>query len=347
MVEEKLSDKYKKTSEPELQTGKSKSGSPLTFNGSEFSGGTSQSDTSVISYIQRLKHESRENTMILLLGETGVGKSYGVIQLAKGYARDNPITGKRARMAFIFDCNGEPEYAKEFPNAITPKQILSVTRPDVYRILPIKEDGNLMDDEEIREAMIFIAKNGKRCAMFFDDIDSYFEGAKPRDLSRLFMGFRHRGGRDVVFIHQRWSVILPKERAGAKYISLRHTSESVELTKGRWKNAEILMIAENMVEEQYELSEKMYLMNKIGKDEYKKRRSFFVDIDVRLNKIVGVYSKKCFVRNCIKYLNANPSIISQFQKINCDKNGNVIYDREQAIQKVIETRLWKYFAGRE
>lgn len=357
METEKLSDKYKSSSSVENKvTGQSEveknSTTPDLSSQQATGGATSRSNNNApsginLSYIQRLKSESRENVMIVIIGETGVGKSYSVIELAKGYARDNPVTGKKARIVFIFDCNGEPEYAEAFPNAITPKQILSVTRPDVYRVLPIKDDGDLMDDEEIQEAMIFIAKNGKRCAMFFDDIDGYFEGAKPRELSRLFMGFRHRGGRDVVFIHQRWSVVLPKERAGAKYISLRHTSESIELTKGRWKNPEILMIAENMVEEQYDLAESMYQQGRIDKNEWKRRRAFWVDIDTRLNKIIGAYSKKCFIRNCEKYLNGNPSAISQYQKITCDKNGTPIYNREQAVEKIIQTRLWKYFAGKE
>lgn len=331
MEEEKLSDKYK---------------------ASEGGGGDNPAPDSApiknsVSYINRIISEARECMMTILMGSMGSGKSHGIIQLARGYATDNPITGKRARPAFIFDANGEEEYAKAFPNAITPKQILSITRPDVYRILPIKDNGDLMDDEEIREAMIFIAKNSHKAVLFFDDVDSYFSGTKPRELSRLFMGLRHKGGRDVVFIHQRWSVVLPQERAAARYIVMRHTSESVELTKERWKNPELLLIAENIVEEQYELAEKKYLYGEIDKNEYKKRRSFFLDIDTQLNKIIGAYSRRCFERNCEKYINANPAMIARFQKINCDKNGDSIYDREQAIAKIIETRLWKYFAGKE
>lgn len=300
-----------------------------------------------VSYIQRIIGEPRENFFMLLIGETGVGKSWAIISLARGYAQGNPVTGRKARIAFIFDSNGEPEYAQAFPNAIIPSKITSITRPDVYRILPIKDNGELMDDEEIQEAMIYVAKNAKRAALFFDDLDNFFEGAKPRSLTRLFTGFRHRGGRDVIFIHQRWSAVIPKERAAIKYIQLRHTSESVEMTKERWKNPQIMLIAENIVEEQYDLAERKYLKNEITKDEYKRRRSFYVDIDVRLNKIIGAYSRKCFIRNCKKYLNAYPNLISRYQKVNCDKNGDIVLSREEAIEGYIREKLLRYFAGKE
>lgn len=300
------------------------------------------------SYVDRMKSKSRECTFLILVGETSVGKSHSVIQMAKGYVRDNPATGKKGRPFFILDVNGEPEYARAFPKVIRFYEVGKEWLPDVYRILPIKQDGSVMDDdEEIRSAMIYIAQHAKRCGICFDDLDAYFEGAKPRALSRLFMGFRHRGGRDVVFTHQRLSAIYPQERAGAKIISLRHTNESVESIKERWRNPTLMALAENIVEEQYELAEMMYMRGKISEEEHKRRRAFFVEIDVRLNKIIGKYSKECFMRNCKKYINLNQNIINKFQKIHCDKDGKPIHDRQQAIDQIINTVLWRYFAGRE
>lgn len=307
-----------------------------------------QQNSGTSSYINRMRSKPRECTMLVLVGEVGVGKSHSVIYMAKGYVRDNPHTGKKGRPVFIFDVNGEPEYAKAFPKTIIYTQVKDNLPPDVYRILPIKEDGMIMeDDEEIRQTMIYIATHSRRCAVVFDDIDAYFEGAKPRALSRLFMGFRHRGGRDVIFTHQRLSAIYPRERAGAKIISLRHTTESVESIRDRWRNPELMAIAENIVEEQYELAEIMYMKNKISEEEYRKRRAFFVEIDVRLNKIIGQYSKKCFIRNCRKYINLNNNIINKFQKIHCDNDGKPLYDRQKSIEQIINTRMMRYFAGKE
>jgi hypothetical protein len=233
-----------------------------------------------------------------------------------------------------------------FPNHIRKEQIPHIKNAGVYLVLPINKDGTMMTDEQKRELVIYAINNLTKVMCVLDDIDDIFKGAKPRDFDKLFVSHRHRGI-DLITTHQFLNPITTQEWGAVTTISLRKTTQSVSIIAGRVPNPEILFISEMIVSEQFNLAEKCFREGIISEDEWKKRRSFFVEINIRTNHILGGFSKECFIRNCKKYLNLNSSRISDFQKIYCDAEGKPTYNRTQAIERIIQDELWAYFAGRE
>jgi hypothetical protein len=284
----------------------------------------------------------------MMVGETGSGKTVHIIKECLSYAKDNPVTGKKARPVFILHPNVmfEPQYMNTFPNHIRLSQIKNSTAPQVYIILPINPDGSLMDDHQKREATIYAVNTCRRCLLVLDDIDDIFRGAKPRDMDKLFVSYRHRSI-DLITTHQFLNPITTQEWGAVTTITLRKTVQSVSIIADRVPNPEILYVAEMMVAEQYNLAQSKYDGGEISKEEFYHRRSFFVDVNIRTNRIVGGYSRDCFIRNCKKYLNLNGRKISDFQKIYCDAEGRSVYNREQSIEKIITKEMWRYYGGRE
>ena len=291
---------------------------------------------------------SRETMIKMMVGETGSGKTVQIIQECQAYAQPNPLTSKKPRPVFICHPNVmfEPQYMKTFTNHIRKEQVRGITTAGVYIILPLNDDGSMMNDEQKRQMIIYLANNCFKCLLVLDDIDDTFKGVKPREMDKLFVSHRHRSI-DLITTHQFFNPITTSEWGAVTTISLRKTVQSVSIIANRVPNAEILFIAEMIVAEQYNHADFMFRTSRISEEEFKTRRSFFVEINIRTNRIIGGYSKECFIRNCRKYLNLNNKKITDFQKIYCAKNGKIVYDREQATAKLIEKELWRYFAGRE
>lgn len=345
MEEEKLSDKYKG------KGGGGESGNSVEKKSDSVTGSNAPSKpTSTFSSFRSSyrKPSSRETMLKLMVGATGMGKTVQIIKECQAYAQYNPITGKKARPVFIIHPNilFEPQYLNTFPNHIRKEQVSRIVNAGVYLVLPINTDGALMTDEEKRSMTIYCVNNLKHCLAVLDDLDDCFKGAKPRDFDKLFVSHRHRGI-DLITTHQFLNPITTQEWGAVTTISLRKTTQSVSIIKDRVPNPEILFISEMIVAEQFNLAEKCFREGIISEDEWKKRRSFFVEINIRTNHIIGGFSRECFIRNCKKYLNLNGGRIADFQKIYCDEDGKPKYNRTQAIERIIEDELWAYFAGRE
>lgn len=297
------------------------------------------------TYIQPFE---RETLFKMMVGETGVGKTVQIITECEAYAKDNPVTGKQARPVFICHPNVlfEPQYMKRFKAHIRLHEVKNAIAPQVYIILPINADGSMMSDQQKRDAIIYLTNNCMKCLLVLDDIDDIFKGAKPRDMDKLFVSHRHRGI-DLITTHQFLNPITTQEWGAVTTISLRKTVQSVSIIADRVPNPEILFIAEMMVAEQYDLAHAKFRGGQISEQEFKHRKSFFVEVDIRTNRIIGGYSRDCFIRNCKKYLNLNGRKITDFQKIYSDADGKPVYNRLQAIEKIIQKELWRYYAGRE
>lgn len=291
---------------------------------------------------------TRDTLIKMMVGETGSGKTVQIIKECLAYAQNNPATGKVARPVFIFHPNVlfEPQYMTTFKTHIRKEQVASVSIPQVYIILPVNTNGSIMDDQQKRDSIIYLVNTCRRCLLVLDDIDDVFKGAKPRDMDKLFVSYRHRSI-DLITTHQFLNPITTQEWGAVTTISLRKTVQSVSIIADRVPNPSILFIAEMIVAEQYNLAHTKRREGEISEEEFKYRRSFSVDVNIRTNRIIGGYSKDCFIRNCKKYLNLNGRRINDFQKIYCDADGKPVYNREQAIDKIIQKELWMYFAGKE
>ena len=340
---QKLSDKYKPTGAGGGTNGQG--GNQNSSGQNSFNPNYPRFPTNKAPYLDTTE---RETLIKMMVGETGVGKTVQIIKECTAYAKDNPVTGKKARPVFIFHPNVlfEPQYMNTFKNHIRLSQIKEMTAPQVYIVLPINPDGSIMDDHQKREAIIYCVNTCLSCLLVLDDIDDVMKGVKPRDMDKLFVSHRHRSI-DLITTHQFLNPITTQEWGAVTTITLRKTVQSVSIIADRVPNPEILYISEMMVAEQYNLSETKYREGQISKEEWYHRRSFSVDVNIRTNRIVGGYSRDCFIRNCKKYLNLNGRKISDFQKIYCDAEGKPVYNREQAIQRIITKELWRYYGGRE
>lgn len=353
METEKLSDKYKGKNESSGTGDSVEKKSAINIsparNNSIGNDSTSKPASPYSSFRSSYKKpSSRETLFKMMVAMTGAGKSFQIIQECLAYAMPNIVTGKKARPAFIVHPNVlyEPQYMNTFTNHIRIDQIPKVIKPEVYIILPINPNGSPMTDEQKREMVIKAVNSLEKVLLVLDDIDDILKGAKPRDLDKIFVSHRHRGI-DLITTHQFLNPITTQEWGAVKTISLRRKTQSVSIIEDRVPNSEIIYIAEFMVDEQYFLATRMFREGKISEDEWKKRKSFFVEIDIRDNLILGAYSKECFIRNCKKYLNLKSSRVADFQKVYSDENGKPIYTRTQAIEKIIQNELWHYYAGRE
>ena len=352
METEKLSDKYKKSDS--IGSGDSigeKSDLNITpAQGNN--GGINSPKNSASSFnsfrSSYVKPSSRETLFKMMVAMTGAGKSFQIIQECLAYARPNIVTGKKARPAFIVHPNVlyEPQYMDTFTNHIRIDQIPRIIKPEVYIILPINPNGSRMTDLQKRDMIITAVNSLEKVLLVLDDIDDVLKGAKPRDLDKIFVSHRHRSI-DLITTHQFLNPITTEEWGAVKTISLRRKTQSVSIIEDRVPNAEILYVAEMIVDEQYFLATKMFREGRISESEWKKRKSFFVEVDIRDNLILGGYSKECFIRNCKKYLNLKNSRISDFQKIYADNDGKPRYTRLEAIERIIQNELWHYYAGRE
>jgi hypothetical protein len=292
-----------------------------------------------------IRPKKRQPIITIVAGMTGIGKTYTTINEIKSYIKDDPKTGKRGRPFFIFDVNMEEDFKKNFPKTITKKTFNSVKKPECFRILPINENGSFMDDEDQRNMAIWLATNAFNCGLLLEDPDNYFRGRKNTKISKLFTSYRHRGT-DVILHHQSLSPIETVEWQNVTLIRLHKTVDSVDVISDRVPNYTILKIAELIVNEQFTLAEDYYREKKIGEMEYKKRRSYFIYIDMRKNKIMGAFSKECFIRNARKFLNMNKRTIIDYVNMNVDDKGNPYYTRKQALEILAEDYYKQFYGGR-
>lgn len=177
---------------------------------------------------------NRETMLKLMVGETGVGKTVQIIQECLVYATPNPLTNKKARPVFICNPNVllEPQYMNTFPNQIKKEQVRSITQAGVYIILPVNPDGTMMNDEQKRGMIAYLANSCYNCLLVIDDIDDVFKGVKPREMEKLFVSHRHRGI-DLITTHQYLNPITTSEWGAVTTISLRKAVQSVSIIADR------------------------------------------------------------------------------------------------------------------
>jgi len=289
----------------------------------------------------------RQTLIMLVIGMTGVGKSYATIFEIIAYVRDNMKTGKRGRRAYLFDVNVEPDYVKYFPRTVAPDALQSVTMPECRRVLPINPNGTAMDDAQMRGMAVHLANNVKNGLLILEDVDNYYRGSKGREISKLFTSYRHRS-QDVILTHQSLSPVQTIEFQNCTMIRLHKTVDSVDRIADRVPNYEILKISELIIDEQFQLAEQYFRDGHLTEEQYQKRRSYCVLINVRTNRIIGKFSKECFRRNTKKYLNLNKKKIKDYIDMNVDdETGKPTYSRTQAIEKLIDELEMRYFEGEE
>ncbi len=282
------------------------------------------------------KEELERQPMIMLVcGETGVGKTYRNKQEIKHYMMDHLAIGKKGRKVLAFDTNDD-----DYPSFVTvsPNHLKALTKVSARRIRPFNTDGSPMDNEDKKEVIKKIMKSFKNGLVVLDDIDHYMTGAKGQAMIGALCTVRHKGI-DIVLTHQSVAKITTSEWQNCTWLRLHHQVDDVTRYRDRIPKYEMVRIAQLIVDEQYELASAAFAKGNLSEHEYKVQKSFFVYVNMREQRIVGC-GRAAFIRACKKYIDQEEGKKVRMLLSEEDFDGNKIYQtKNDAIIKMITDKL--------
>lgn len=284
----------------------------------------------------------RQPMVILACGETGVGKTYRNKMEIKRYMRDNAESGKKGRKVLSFDTNDDdyPEF-----RTVSPDHIKALTKVSARRIRPFKKDGTPMDDDEKRGVVEKILKYYRNGLIVLDDIDHYMSGAKGQSMIGALCTVRHKGI-DILLTHQSIAKISTSEWQNCTWLRIHHQVDDVTRYRDRIPKYQLVRIAQLIIDEQYDLVSTAFAQGKIDEQEYKKRKSFFIYVNMRQQKIRGC-SRAAFIRASKKFIDQEESrkikmMMSEraFSTKSSKSDSDLIYkNRNEAVVKLIADYL--------
>ena len=286
--------------------------------------------------ISYLKEDLERQPMILLVcGETGVGKTYRNKQEIKRYMMDHLAVGKKGRKVLAFDTNDD-----DYPQfrTVSPNHLKALTKVSSRRIRPFNSDGSPMDNDEKKEVITKIMKHFKNGLVVLDDIDHYMTGAKGQSMIGALCTVRHKGI-DIVLTDQSVAKITTSEWQNCTWLRLHHQVDDVTRYRERIPKYQMVRIGQLIVDEQYELCSNAFAMGNITELDYKIQKSFFVYINMREQRIRGC-SRAAFIRACKKFIDQEESRKVKMLLNEQDFDGNNIYKtKNDAIVKLISDKL--------
>jgi hypothetical protein len=277
----------------------------------------------------------RQPMIMLVCGETGVGKTYRNKQEIKHYMMDHLVMGKKGRKVLAFDTNDD-----DYPQfrTVSPNHLKALTKVSSRRIRPFNADGSPMDNDEKKEVITKIMKHYKNGLVVLDDIDHYMTGAKGQSMIGALCTVRHKGI-DIVLTHQSVAKITTSEWQNCTWLRLHHQVDDVTRYRERIPKYQMVRIGQLIVDEQYELCSNAFAMGKITELEYKIQKSFFVYVNMREQRIKGC-SRAAFIRACKKFIDQEESRKVKMLLNEQDFDGNNIYKtKNEAIVKMISEKL--------
>ena len=277
----------------------------------------------------------RQPMIMLVCGETGVGKTYRNKQEIKHYMMDHLAIGKKGRKVLAFDTNDD-----DYPQfkTVSPNHLKALTRVSSRRIRPFNGDGSPMDNEEKKQVITKIMKHYKNGLVVLDDIDHYMTGAKGQSMIGALCTVRHKGI-DVLLTHQSVAKITTSEWQNCTWLRLHHQVDDVTRYKERIPKYQMVRIGQLIVDEQYELSATAFESGKLSERDYKIQKSFFVYVNMREQRITGC-SRAAFIRACKKYIDQEEQKKVRLMLNEQDFEGNTIYkSKHEAIVKLIAEKL--------
>jgi hypothetical protein len=262
----------------------------------------------------------RTPLLTIVCGMKGVGKTWQGVKDIDRYVIDNPRTGKRGRKVLILDFNNEESYQKY--KAVLPKYIKTLTEPRARRIPPFDEQGKGYDLDKMKAVAEYAIFNFKNGLLVLEDIDKYMTGAKGKSLIGAMTTNRH-SGMDLLITHQSVSKVTQTEWQNAAFVRLHHQLDDVDRISDALPNYPLMKIAQIIVDRRYYEAVRQYKeLGAIDEDEFKKRRSFFVYIDMLEHKIIGGTPEEFRVA-AMEFIRQNPRLISKRMKVG-DINGRTL-----------------------
>lgn len=273
----------------------------------------------------------RQPLVMLVCGETGVGKTYRNKQEIKRYLKDDEALNRKGRKVLAFDTNDDdyPEF-----RTVNPEHLHQFNKVAARRIRPFNSDGSPMDDEEKRAVVEKILKYYRSGLLVLDDIDHYMTGAKGQSMIGALCTVRHKG-LDILLTHQSIAKITTTEWQNCTWLRLHHQVDDVTRYRDRIPKYHLVRIAQLIINEQYELAMQAYRNGEISEAAYKKRKSFFLYVDMRQQRLIGC-GKRAFIKACKTFIDQEQNRKVKRMLNERNFNNQPIYaSRNDAIIKLI------------
>ena len=237
----------------------------------------------------------RQAKITIACGRRATGKSIETIEQIYRYVNGNPSLGIAGRKALIYDVNDEFGNFKWKDGTIhSIKQIKLSDIPafteqpmaEVRRIAPYWDDGRRMTTGDMSEALGLILNNYKDGLLLVEDINKYTGDHMKQDLLGSLATIRQVRIDLIAHYQLVGKAASPKIIGMTNFIRLHKTFDSIEKHKTRFADkAEIMQIAENIVNRRYDWGMKKDINNENGK-------FFSVYVDMEFGKIKGIFSEE-------------------------------------------------------
>lgn len=289
------------------------------------------------------KSDSRSNGISVITGMQGVGKSYNLNNRVRQYAQFHK------RPVIVYDVNDE--YADY--EIVRWSDIKNLKGGVVRRVLPYKQKRSgsqvreikAFDLEDLRNGFFYLLENFRNGCLVLDDFNSYTISTRKTNILSTLTRARHHG-LDIIIVLQELGKVTKDLFANSSYFVMHRQNTSLDLERKKITNFPLFKIAENIVNAQFHLVEKMNEMGKFtSESEYKMYRSFYVEIDIKRNKIYGCTSKEMFREAIKKYLKTSDKYreVYEFMAENDLRKTNK-EDLNRAVNEV-SGRYMGFFAG--
>ncbi len=230
--------------------------------------------------------KKRTNGITIISGGQGIGKSYNLKQIIRSYPKDNHRTGKKGRKCIIYDVNDEyTEYAP-----IYWKDIGIQRNKTIRRVLPYKKgkDGKAIpfDNDELKAGFMKLLDKCSHCMLVLEDFNSYALNTRGQKVLSTLTRARHKKI-DIVIVLQEIGKVTKDLWSNISFYIYHRQMSDIDKEQKKITNFPMVKIADNIVNEQYDLATDMFHEGQITEDDYNKYKSFFVCINFKTNKITG------------------------------------------------------------
>lgn len=279
--------------------------------------------------------KDRQPMLMVVCGETGVGKTYRTVQEIKQYVQDSSATSKKGRKVLIFDVNDD-DYTRFV--TVDPNHVKDFQEVRIRRIRPITRTGKMMTLTQKRQIVEKIVAEFTNGLIVLEDIDKFMVGAKGQEVVGVLCANRH-SDLDILISHQSIAKITTTEWQNMTWLRLHKQVDDISRYRNRIPNYPLVRIATFIVEEQYNLTNEAFEKNEINEKQFQIRKSFFVYLDMRRLKIKGC-SRAAFVRATKRYIDQeeNKKIKLLLQETTMDEKPKY-NNRKSAVIQLIHQKM--------
>jgi hypothetical protein len=300
--------------------------------------------------------EQREPIFYVAVGKKGIGKTHLTKKLIVQYAKGMPENGLKPRKVLIMDVNNE---FSEF-KTISPRDIIKFSvhpKIEIRRIAVVKPNGLPMSLDEISSTSFQALKDFRGGLFVMEDITKYVSDTPKQDIIGTLATSRHIDTDIIAHFQFIGKVGHPKIKSTMNVLRLHKTLDSVIRHKGKFEEyLEIMLIAENIVNDNYEKGMKLIrelrrqkgLASESEQDDVMNKycRSF-VYVDFDKNCIKGNFTPEQFLQSINTYVQEYPEdTINRLLKRKDSNTGRSLYNYKTAMD-TIKTELFEKYFGNE